>query len=123
MPEQSAERRRFNRIATDKRIVLRSTGAEHTGTVRDVSLRGLLFDADDNWQPEIGTAIVASVQLDDEQCSIDMDGEAVHVEGNRIGMRCTSLDVESASRLRRLVELNLGDPGLLERELVQMIAG
>jgi hypothetical protein len=123
MPEQSAERRRFNRIATDKRIVLRSTGAEHTGTVRDVSLRGLLFDADDNWQPEIGTTIVASVQLDDEQCSIDMDGEAVHVEGNRIGMRCTSLDVESASRLRRLVELNLGDPGLLERELVQMIAG
>ena len=123
MPEQSAERRRFNRIATDKRIVLHSTGAEHTGTVRDVSLRGLLFDADDNWQPEIGTTIVASVQLDDEQCSIDMDGEAVHVEGNRIGMRCTSLDVESASRLRRLVELNLGDPGLLERELVQMIAG
>ena len=123
MPEQSAERRRFNRIATDKRIVLRSTGAEHTGTVRDVSLRGLLFDADDNWQPEIGTTIVASLQLDDEQCSIDMVGEAVHIEGNRIGMRCTSLDVESASRLRRLVELNLGDPGLLERELVQMIAG
>ena len=123
MPEQSAERRRFNRIATDKRIVLRSTGAEHTGTVRDVSLRGLLFDADDNWQPEIGTTNVASLQLDDEQCSIDMVGEAVHIEGNRIGMRCTSLDVESASRLRRLVELNLGDPGLLERELVQMIAG
>jgi hypothetical protein len=29
-----------------------------------------------------------------------------------------SIDVDSATHLRRLLELNLGDPSLVERELV-----
>jgi hypothetical protein len=39
-----------------------------------------------------------------------------------VGLRCDRLDVDSMSHLRRLVELNLGDPALLERDLQSLIA-
>lgn len=123
MPEHTAERRRFHRIATDKPVILHIADVAYPGTVRDLSLRGMLFDVQGSWRPEIGMPIAASVQLDDALCCIEMNGKAVHVEGNRVGLRCSSLDVESASRLRRMVELNLDDPRLLERDLAEMLAG
>ena len=53
-------------------------------------------------------------------CCIDIEGEVAHVEGSRIGLQCLVLDLESASTLRRLVELNLADPELLERNLAEL---
>jgi hypothetical protein len=36
---------------------------------------------------------------------------------------CESIDLDSITHLRRLVELNAGDPALLERELTALVAG
>jgi hypothetical protein len=36
---------------------------------------------------------------------------------HRIGYRWEKIDLDSFSQLKRLVELNLGDPELLNREL------
>jgi hypothetical protein len=44
------------------------------------------------------------------------------VENNLVGLEITSMDLDSATNLRRLVELNLADPSLLERELSQLTA-
>ncbi len=38
-------------------------------------------------------------------------------ENGELGLRCEDIDVDSITCLRRLVELNLGEPELLEREL------
>jgi len=35
-------------------------------------------------------------------------------------LRCLSIDLDSITHLRRLLELNLGDPQLVERELLQL---
>ena len=40
--------------------------------------------------------------------------------GDLVGMVCRHIDVDSISHLRRLVELNLGDEALLERELAAL---
>jgi hypothetical protein len=37
-----------------------------------------------------------------------------------LGFVCRHIDLESISHLRRLVELNLGDESLLERELAAL---
>ena len=89
----------------------------------DVSLRGLLFVADNDWHPAPGTTIKAQIQLDGEAHRIDIDGLIAHVKGNHVGVRCTNLDLDSARSLRRLVELNLADQALLERNLSQLVAG
>lgn len=65
---------------------------------------------------------------DDDQPCIRMLAEVVHIEPASalapacVGLRCSSLDLDSATHLRRLVELNLGDPALLERELATLLA-
>jgi hypothetical protein len=46
-----------------------------------------------------------------------MDVEVAHQENDEMGLNCKDIDVDSITHLRRLVELNLGDPKLLEREL------
>jgi hypothetical protein len=40
-----------------------------------------------------------------------------HAERGQIGFECEHIDIDSISNLRRLVELNLGDAELLERQL------
>jgi hypothetical protein len=51
-----------------------------------------------------------------------MQTRVAHVEGPQAGLLCISIDIDSVTHLRRLLELNLGDPALLERELSALIA-
>ena len=52
---------------------------------------------------------------------ISMEGKVIHQDGQHIGIECERIDVESMINLRRLVELNMGDENLLERELAEML--
>ena len=53
---------------------------------------------------------------------IAMAGELAHVQGRHAGVLCRSIDLESITHLRRLMEINLGDPAASERELKALIA-
>ena len=123
MSEITDERRRFHRIATDKGVRLLHDGVPHQGTVLDISLRGLLLELDGDWRPQTGTRVEAGISLEGDTPGIVMDGEVAHVDGRRLGLRCVSIELESASRLRRMVELNLQDDRLLERELTELVSG
>jgi hypothetical protein len=122
MSQEANDRRRFQRIATDKPVLVRSGDAQHAGSVLDISLRGLLFELHGDWRPGCGTLVQASVRLDEQTPAIRMDGNVAHVQDGRIGIRCTGIDLESASMLRRMLELNLDDSAMLERDLAQLIA-
>jgi len=54
--------------------------------------------------------------------NITMHGRLTHIKGQKVGMLCDSLDLDSITHLRRLVELNAGDPDLLERELATLLS-
>ena len=123
MSEPSQERRRFDRIATDKPLLVMDGDSAHRGHVHDVSLRGLLFSLADPWRPRPGDRLQVRIELDGELCCIDAEGEVAHVEGDQVGLHCLSVDLESAGKLRRMVELNLGEPGLLERNLAELARG
>ena len=122
MPGKTDERRRFHRIATDKPVSLSEGDMQHSGTVLDISLQGLLLESNGSWNPTIGARVRAGVQVGEDMPQISMDGEIAHVDGKRVGLRCVGIDLESASMLRRMVELNLGDGELLERDLSQLLA-
>ena len=122
MPETTQERRRFQRIVTDKPIVVRCTDGDHHGTTLDLSMRGLLLESTDGWQPQTGIPVSVHIRLNDDACCIDMDGTIAHVLGSRVGIRVTGVDIDSAAQLRRMVELNLGDHDLLERELTELVS-
>jgi hypothetical protein len=89
--------------------------------VLDLSLKGALLQLPEGTSPTPGAPCLLKVHLADPDTSIAMAGELAHVEGRHAGVQCRSIDVESITHLRRLIELNLGDASLLERELKALI--
>jgi hypothetical protein len=49
-----------------------------------------------------------------------MRGKISHVEADHLGIESTGIDIESITHLRRLMELNLGDSSILDRELAAL---
>ncbi|MNL44802.1 Cyclic diguanosine monophosphate-binding protein [compost metagenome] len=50
-----------------------------------------------------------------------MDVQLTHQDNGQLGFECRHISLESIERLRRLIELNLGDQAELERELGALI--
>ncbi|MEW5893982.1 MAG: PilZ domain-containing protein [Pseudomonadota bacterium] len=120
MANTTHDKRQFHRVASDAGVTVTSSSGIWTGTVQDVSLKGCLIRlAQPDRVAEWGSyhlAIHLSPTL-----TIEMEAVPAHQEGALIGFRCTQIDLDSITELRRLVELNLGDPALLERDLHALI--
>lgn len=116
------DRRRFRRIATDKPVEVTVGSDRYRSTLLDISLRGLLFACSDAAGPTLGAKARARILLDDGAACIEVAGTVAHVEAGRVGLQYDEMDLVSAERLLRLIELNLGDGALLERELGELVA-
>ena len=115
------ERRRFSRITFQRPALFTIGGTSSTVTVVDVSLKGALLEVPAGLVAPQGTRCTLLVHLDEGEAAIHLDGQVAHHRGTRLGMRCTSVDLESVRHLRRVVELNVGDDELLHRELAALI--
>ena len=89
----------------------------------DLSLKGALLRLPAGTAATPGMPCLLKVQLSDLETGIAMAGELAHVEGDHAGVLCRSIDIESITHLRRLIEMNLGDASLLDRDLKALISG
>jgi hypothetical protein len=117
----SDERRRFSRITFHRPAELDVLSERGTCELLDVSLKGALVEAPAGLRGTVGQPCTLTVRLDAGEAVVRMDGRIAHRTGTQIGIRCTGVDLESISHLRRLVELNLGDEELLQRELAALV--
>lgn len=114
----TGERRRFQRILFDAPVHIRIGDARYPSLLIDISFKGGLIQTPQTWpMGSMGADASLLIELDAEDCVIRMDGQIAHEEAQHIGFHCTHIDMDSVTHLRRLVELNLGDPQSLEREL------
>ncbi len=91
--------------------------------VLDLSLKGALLRLPQQaGELDAGSPCLLKVQLSDLNTTIAMAGELAHVEGDNAGVICRSIDLESITHLRRLIEMNLGDSTLLDRDLKALIS-
>ena len=116
------ERRHFTRIAFDAQTRISQGPLHWSVKLLDVSLKGMLIEKPLTWHPHTDPTPVftAHIQLSG-QTHIIMDMRLAHTEAHRLGFECTRIDQGSISHLRRVVELNLGDEALLQRELKALI--
>ncbi len=118
---KSPEKRRFHRILFDAPCELFWQDEVYTAEVLDISLKGVLVSRPPEWAASEGEACELSIHLNDHESAIVVATKLRHIEPDRLGFKIEYIDLESASHLKRLVELNLGDAELLERELSHLI--
>ena len=123
-PDSAGERRQHTRIAfqSPARLVLADRIVDVI--VLDLSLKGALIKLPEDVLLAYNEVGVLHIHLNDNVISdqIGMESRVAHVEHRHAGLLCLAIDLDSVTHLRRLVELNLGDPQLLERELSALIA-
>jgi len=112
------EQRRFSRITFDADVQLVDAKGSWRSQLIDLSLKGALIAAPQDWTGQPGEHFLLELALDnDKDVVIRMEVSVSHTENDHVGFRCEHIDLDSITHLRRLVELNLGNTELLDREL------
>jgi hypothetical protein len=111
------DRRHFHRILFDAPVEIETESDTYHTNLLDISLKGVLAKRPLNWQPQIGEQATLRVVLNDMECVITMQVSCTHIQAEQLGLLCEEIDMESISLLRRLVELNIGNESLLQRDL------
>ena len=114
------ERRQFWRAHFHSPVQLAMHGTAVEADLYDISLKGALLKVPDHWQGKAGETCQVRLSLGAD-ATISMHGTVTHIDGRRIGVHCDKIDIDSVTHLRRLVELNAGDPALLDRELLALL--
>lgn len=117
------ERRHFSRVAFNAPALLTLGDQQHAVTVLDLSFKGALVALAATLGPtSVSRTGTLSLRLTGPDAGISMMVEIAHVQDGQVGLLCRGIDLDSMTHLRHLIELNLGDPALLERDLKALVA-
>ena len=118
----SSERRHYTRVPFCTTCKLNQGQHSVVVDLIDISLNGALTSKPSSVSAiEDGTAQL-HIELDNNAL-ITMDVELAHQEEHTLGFHCFNLDMESASHLRRLIELNIGVENASDRVLEELLQG
>ena len=116
-----AERRLFTRIDfSTPAWLVGADGQQYHTQIQDISLHGALVSVTEPWAAKNGDVVELRLSLDGHDQHIIMLARQRYHQSGAIGLECQQLDINSASHLRRLVELNLGDEALLQRQFKEL---
>ena len=112
--------RRYTRVPFLRRAQVEIRGRTMEVQCLDLSLRGVLLvrPVDEDWRLEEHIRFTLTLG---ERDQIEMDCSVAHIDDDVVGCACDSLALESLTLLRRILELNLPDPGQIQRELAELI--
>ena len=116
------DHRRFHRANLNTEITLFFQDSQHATNILDCSIKGARVERQADWDIPMGTKVDLLWPLDPQQGQvIRMETEVAWMSDTSLGLRCLHIDIDSISHLRRLLELNLGDASLLERDLEHLL--
>ncbi|MFT6905877.1 MAG: hypothetical protein ACJAS1_002540 [Oleiphilaceae bacterium] len=120
-----SERRKFSRIIFTGHCTLSEEVSGKTETwpteILDISLSGALVLSPESWHNKENTPVQLNLHLEGSDIILELGGMVCHQEEGLLGVKFTTLSLESISHLKRLVQLNLADDSLLHREMSQLI--
>jgi hypothetical protein len=118
-PIDNKDNRNFHRILYAAKAHLICGEKTWDCEIIDLSLKGCLLRFELPWEDNIEKLYTLILNLS-EQAQIKMELTATHIVDNKVGFKCEHIDIDSITQLRRLVELNLGNSSLLERDLLSL---
>ncbi|MGX9462472.1 PilZ domain-containing protein [Shewanella sp. A14] len=116
------DRRKFSRILFAASAYLVQAEKTWQTKILDLSLNGALVEKPADYNEQQDSMLTLKFMLADSAIELTMETEIVHKTPEHLGLKCTHIDVDSITHLRRIIELNMGDAQLLNRELTFLIA-
>lgn len=121
----NTEQRKFTRVPFDAKVLLTfdlpTDELQLYGVLTDVSFKGLMVDLEQSKELKLGMKGRATVQLSSGQISFHLDILIKHIEDHSLGLHVEQMPIEAAEHLRALIQHNLGDEEMLQRELQALI--
>ena len=114
------DKRHFKRVHFLRRVKVETGGQSYETHCMDISLRGVLLVRPENVNWKLEQQLTVTLELSDEEY-IAMNCSLVHIDEEVVGCACDSMDLDSMTSLRRLLELNMLDPSSVDRELAELI--
>lgn len=115
----NAERRSYSRVPFQAEVLMQSGDEEWSCNLLDISLKGMLVEPPDNLDVDTRNPCAVALFLG-EDASIHARVKITHINNGLWGLQWKHIDINSLKHLRRLLELNLNDPSLLSRELIDL---
>jgi len=116
MPETSANGRRHSRFPLEGLVRIYSGSAMWQAQLMDLAIRGALVSRPQGFDGLIGSRYRLDVRLEGGPM-IAMAVSLARLDNVVAGFNCERIDLDSFLRLKRTIELNLGNAELLNREL------
>jgi hypothetical protein len=113
-------RRQFTRILFLIKATLTVDEQAYPVSIHDISLSGALVTSPVTELLLLNKNAILSFSLGHGNAEVSMNVDIVHQEFDETGLKCKTIDIDSITHLRRLVELNLGDENQLNKELSQL---
>jgi len=117
MPEQ----RHYQRIGFRTEASITTRESSFSCSLVDLALQGALFKSQTVIPLEIGQKANLNIYLPDPDISLNFIAELIHKRGDFCGFLFLTEDVETLVHLRRLLELNIGNPEKTDREFAQWL--
>lgn len=114
--------RNFQRVKYDVEAILEIDSVGYACKLLDLSLKGAMLEVNSAEGLSVGQQGQLGFSLGDDEHEISMDVEIAHCEIPTVGVHCLQLDLDSATHLRRIIELYTGDSQIMERELGAMLS-
>lgn len=114
------EQRHFHRVPFSAATRLATETRQWDAQLLDISFKGALVAPPADCDLSVKDTCTLELHLDEVDTIIVMYAHVVHITDHHFGLRCDRIDPESLTHLRRLIELNLGDADLADRELAQL---
>lgn len=115
-----ADRRRYTRINFDCDAAIVQGNNRYQVHLVDVSLNGALIETPEQYEIKAGEPVDVEICLSGE-ISITMHSHLAHSSPDVLGFTCDSIDMDSMTHLRRLIELNMENPQASERVLDELL--
>jgi len=116
------EKRHYARVNFVEQAHLNYAGQLLEVTLHDISLKGALLELPQPLEScQNGSSCHLALRLADSSIVLDFDSEIAHIHDTTMGVTFTAMDSDSMTHLRRLLELNTGDPDEIDRELSYMV--
>ncbi|WP_053981619.1 PilZ domain-containing protein [Marinagarivorans algicola] len=120
MSSQQEERRQYSRVTFEAQAIISQGNKSFITELIDISLNGLLAKTPEHYHLRSDMPCSVKIILSPE-LAISMQAALVHSSHRALGLHCTSIDMDSITHLRKLIESNIEDPHASERVLSELV--